>query len=130
MLLVGFGGVLAWAAFSAATGGVVVGGVETAANFAFMGAVLMRVVCGLRISADFSDHVPKLRERGTLQRMTESLSVRSQSLEHAAVTDGLTGMYNRRYFDEALTEYLHGVRADRQADWHGHSRSRSLQEGQ
>lgn len=45
-------------------------------------------------------------EQGNLRRMTETLSVRSQTLEHAAVTDGLTGMHNRRYFDDALREYL------------------------
>jgi two-component system cell cycle response regulator len=97
MLLVGIGGLFSWAAFSAVTGGVVVGGVETAANFAFMGAVLsaLSVVCGSLLV--FPIMTRSLRERGTLQRMTESLSVRSQSLEHAAVTDGLTGMYNRRY---------------------------------
>jgi len=106
MLLIGIGGIFSWAAFSAATGGIVVGGVETAANFAFMGAVLsaLAVVCGSLLV--FPIMTRSLRERGTLQRMTESLSVRSQSLEHAAVTDGLTGMYNRRYFDEALAEYL------------------------
>jgi diguanylate cyclase (GGDEF)-like protein len=38
--------------------------------------------------------------------MTASLSARLQTLEHAAVTDGLTGMHNRRYFDDALREYL------------------------
>lgn len=41
-----------------------------------------------------------------LRTMTENLSARSQSLEHAALTDGLTGMQNRRYFDDALNEYL------------------------
>jgi diguanylate cyclase (GGDEF)-like protein len=38
--------------------------------------------------------------------MTASLSARSETLEHAALTDGLTGMQNRRYFDDALKEYL------------------------
>lgn len=48
----------------------------------------------------------QMREQGKLREMTESLSVKSQSLQHAALTDGLTGMQNRRYFDDALREYL------------------------
>jgi two-component system, cell cycle response regulator len=38
--------------------------------------------------------------------MAASLSARSQTMEKAALTDGLTGMQNRRYFDDALKEYL------------------------
>lgn len=48
----------------------------------------------------------QVREEGKLRAMTESLSARSETLEHAALTDGLTGMHNRRYFDDALQEYL------------------------
>jgi diguanylate cyclase (GGDEF)-like protein len=48
----------------------------------------------------------QVREEYKLRAMTESLSARSETLEHAALTDGLTGMQNRRYFDEALREYL------------------------
>jgi two-component system cell cycle response regulator len=48
----------------------------------------------------------QVREEGKLRQMTASLSARSQTLEQAAVTDGLTGMHNRRYFDDALREYL------------------------
>jgi GGDEF domain-containing protein len=48
----------------------------------------------------------QVREEGKLRQMTASLSARSQTLEHAALTDGLTGMHNRRYFDDALKEYL------------------------
>jgi diguanylate cyclase (GGDEF)-like protein len=51
-----------------------------------------------------------LREQGELLRMTASLSARSQTLEYAAVTDPLTGLYNRRYFDDALNEYLSAFR--------------------
>jgi diguanylate cyclase (GGDEF)-like protein len=50
------------------------------------------------------------KEGGKLREMTESLSVRSQNLEHAALTDSLTGMQNRRYFDDALREYLEEFR--------------------
>ena len=46
------------------------------------------------------------REGYALREMTESLSARSETLEHAALTDSLTGMQNRRYFDDALREYL------------------------
>lgn len=45
-------------------------------------------------------------ERGRLRQMAENLSVRSESLEQAAVTDSITGLHNRRYFDDALREYL------------------------
>jgi diguanylate cyclase (GGDEF)-like protein len=52
----------------------------------------------------------QVREEGKLRAMTVSLSARSQTLEHAALTDGLTGMQNRRYFDDALREYLQEFR--------------------
>lgn len=106
MFLVGVSGVFSLAAFSAATGGFMVGGKETAASFSFMAAVLagLSAVCGCLLVYPIMSR--GLRERGKLQKMTESLSVRSLTLEHAAVTDGLTGMYNRRYFDDALAEYL------------------------
>ncbi|GGA97706.1 GGDEF domain-containing protein [Brucella endophytica] len=45
-------------------------------------------------------------DHGKLRKMTQILSARSESLAQAALTDGLTGMQNRRYFDEALKEYL------------------------
>ncbi|MCR4267134.1 GGDEF domain-containing protein [Nitratireductor sp. ZSWI3] len=49
----------------------------------------------------------QVREEGKLRAMTESLSARSESLQHAALTDSLTGTQNRRFFDDALREYLH-----------------------
>lgn len=52
----------------------------------------------------------QVREEGKLRAMTVSLSARSETLEHAALTDGLTGMQNRRYFDDALREYLEEFR--------------------
>ena len=52
----------------------------------------------------------QVREEGKLRAMTVSLSARSQTLEQAALTDGLTGMQNRRYFDDALREYLQEFR--------------------
>ncbi len=48
----------------------------------------------------------QVKEEGKLRAMTASLSARSETLEHAALTDGLTGMQNRRFFDDALREYL------------------------
>jgi diguanylate cyclase (GGDEF)-like protein len=52
----------------------------------------------------------QVKEQGKLREMTKSLSVRSENLEHAALTDGLTGMQNRRYFDDAIAEYLNEFR--------------------
>lgn len=48
----------------------------------------------------------QVKEKDQLHAMTKSLSARSVTLEQAALTDSLTGMQNRRYFDEALKEYL------------------------
>ncbi len=48
----------------------------------------------------------QVREAGKLRATTALLSDRSRKMEHAALTDGLTGMQNRRYFDDALKEYL------------------------
>jgi two-component system cell cycle response regulator len=47
-----------------------------------------------------------VKEEGKLRAMAKTLSARSQTLEQAALTDPLTGMHNRRYFDDALKEYL------------------------
>lgn len=48
----------------------------------------------------------QVAEEGKLRQMAESLSARSHTLEQAALTDSLTGIQNRRYFDDALKEYL------------------------
>lgn len=45
-------------------------------------------------------------EETKLREMTASLSARSETLEQAALTDSLTGVHNRRYFDDALQQYL------------------------
>jgi two-component system, cell cycle response regulator len=47
-----------------------------------------------------------LKEGEDLRIITHKLSVRSEILELTALTDALTGMQNRRYFDDALKEYL------------------------
>lgn len=107
MLLVGLAGVSSWAAWSLATGGGdLSGGSNAGGKFALFSMVLsgLAFTCGLLLILPTLSR--GLREQGKLQRMTETLSMRSKTLEHAAVTDGMTGMYNRRYFDEALIEYL------------------------
>ena len=50
------------------------------------------------------------REEGELRAMTRSLSERSVTLEQAALTDPMTGLHNRRFFDDALGEYLEAFR--------------------
>jgi two-component system cell cycle response regulator len=46
------------------------------------------------------------REHGKLHTLTAVLRRRSREMEQAALTDVLTGLTNRRYFDEALAQYL------------------------
>ncbi len=46
------------------------------------------------------------QESGKLQTLAGALSERSRDLEKAALTDALTGISNRRYFDNALHQYL------------------------
>jgi len=46
------------------------------------------------------------REHGKLHTLTTVLRRRSKEMEQAALTDVLTGLTNRRYFDEALAQYL------------------------
>lgn len=52
----------------------------------------------------------QVKEEGKLRAMTETLSARSETLEQAALTDALTGMQNRRYFDDAMKEYIEEFR--------------------
>ncbi|HEY9057238.1 MAG TPA: GGDEF domain-containing protein [Aurantimonas sp.] len=46
------------------------------------------------------------REQGKLHSLARLLRKRSQDFERAALTDPLTGMNNRRFFDESLRQYL------------------------
>ncbi|MEH6718375.1 MAG: GGDEF domain-containing protein [Aurantimonas endophytica] len=48
----------------------------------------------------------QFREQDKLQSLTGVLKQRSQDLETAALTDPLTGMNNRRFFDAALGHFL------------------------
>ncbi|WP_102958994.1 GGDEF domain-containing protein [Mangrovicella endophytica] len=58
--------------------------------------------------------IPAIRrqsqEQGQLHALAGELHEQSRHLKHAALTDPLTGMNNRRLFDEALTQYLEEFR--------------------
>lgn len=45
-------------------------------------------------------------EHLSLRQMTESLTMKTQTFQQAALTDPLTGLQNRRYFDDALAQYM------------------------
>lgn len=89
---------------------------ERVANISYMSKLLFTIGVLLATAIFFGLFFiyPLLRtqvkEEDKLRAMTVTLSARSQTLEHAALTDGLTGMQNRRYFDDALKEYLHEFR--------------------
>lgn len=88
--------------------GTLVGGEDSAYLASLLFAIGVLLATAIFFGAFFI--YPLIRqqvlEQGKLRAMTESLSARSVTLEHAALTDGLTGMQNRRFFDEALPEYL------------------------
>jgi diguanylate cyclase (GGDEF)-like protein len=46
------------------------------------------------------------KRSGELQQMARRLTEKSETYQQAALTDSLTGLQNRRYFDDALAEYL------------------------
>ncbi|RYE85150.1 MAG: GGDEF domain-containing protein [Hyphomicrobiales bacterium] len=46
------------------------------------------------------------REHGKLSMLTSVLRRRTKEMEQAALTDGLTGLANRRHFDDALDQQL------------------------
>lgn len=109
IILVGLTGFFSWTAFrmldshlqtgSTTTFGVLYNQLLASAIFAGLA-----IVCGVFLVYPMIWR--GLREQGELRKMTASLSARSKTLEYAAVTDPLTGMYNRRYFDDAVAEYL------------------------
>lgn len=65
-----------------------------------MGAVVLAGLAGI---------YPTIRrnaqEHGRLSEATEKLTKKTETFQHAALTDPLTGLQNRRYFDDALDEY-------------------------
>lgn len=93
-----------------------VGPAERFAEISYLGKLMFGTVVLLAAALFFGMFFiyPLIRthvtEEGKLRAMTASLSARSETLEHAALTDGLTGMQNRRYFDDALREYLEEFR--------------------
>lgn len=46
------------------------------------------------------------REHGRLSQVTMNLTKKTETFQQAALTDPLTGLQNRRYFDDALNQYL------------------------
>lgn len=107
LALIGFAGLSSYFAWQNATGLLLVDkNVLPILQYSYFSMVLtgLGIACGLLLI------YPTIKfaaaERGHLREMTVSLSQRSQTLEHAAVTDSLTGLHNRRYFDDALREYL------------------------
>jgi two-component system cell cycle response regulator len=81
-------------------------GVAYLAKLLFATGVLLATALFFGVFFIFPLIRTQVKEEGKLRAMTVSLSARSETLEHAALTDGLTGMQNRRYFDDALKEYL------------------------
>ncbi|MCK5930781.1 MAG: GGDEF domain-containing protein [Fulvimarina manganoxydans] len=88
--------------------------VARAADFERLTLMSAAVVAGLSTLAALAIAafwiLPAMRrqsqEQGELKSLTGRLERRSQDLEHAAVTDPLTGLHNRRFFDEAVHHYL------------------------
>lgn len=81
-------------------------GIATVARLLFATGVLLATALFFGAFFIYPLIRTQAREEGKLREMTASLSARSETLEHAALTDPLTGMHNRRYFDDALKQYL------------------------
>jgi two-component system cell cycle response regulator len=96
--------------FGGDTPAIPYGEAALAARLLFGSAVLIATAIAFGIFLIYPLIRTQVREQGQLRAMTESLSARSETLEHAALTDSLTGMQNRRYFDDALREYLQEFR--------------------
>jgi two-component system, cell cycle response regulator len=115
MVLLMTGGVL-FAGYSILGGGLGASEMDAAARISrvqqlvFAGGSLIAAALLLGLLFIFPLIRNEVREQGKLREMTQTLSARSDSLEHAALTDALTGMQNRRYFDDALKEYLEEFR--------------------
>jgi len=77
------------------------------------GVVALRVTLALLVVAILTGlfyFLPLIRgqtrEHLNLRQMTESLTMKSATFQQAALTDPLTGLQNRRYFDDALAQYM------------------------
>lgn len=79
---------------------------QTAKRFLFVGTAFLLTATGFAVFFILPLIRITIKEGGKLREMTQALSARSETFEHAALTDALTGMQNRRYFDDALKEYL------------------------
>ena len=106
-------GVVTFHAFSVVNSGLEAGMIDVHTdNFSYLRKLLFAIGVLLFAAMFFGVFFiyPLIRKQaldeGKLRRMTASLSAKSQTLEQAALTDALTGIQNRRYFDDALKEYL------------------------
>lgn len=79
-------------------------------NLLFFTSVLMATALFFGVFFIYPLIRKQVREEKKLRQMTASLSARSETLEIEALTDGLTGVQNRRYFDDALREYIEEFR--------------------
>jgi two-component system, cell cycle response regulator len=75
-------------------------------NVLYISMALTSVSLTLAVFMIFPQIRNQTKEQSRLQDMTERLSARSDNMEQVALTDGLTGLQNRRYFDDALAQYL------------------------
>ncbi|WP_099865032.1 GGDEF domain-containing protein [Pararhizobium haloflavum] len=109
VVFIGLTGFYSWGAFRVIDASMQDGG-RVALDGIYRQTFLSAMFAGLSIVCSVFLVYPMiwrgLREQGELRRMTATLSARSETLEYAAVTDPLTGLFNRRYFDDALAEYL------------------------
>ncbi|MBB5703786.1 diguanylate cyclase (GGDEF)-like protein [Ochrobactrum daejeonense] len=74
-------------------------------NHVTIWAVIATIACAL-LSVYLHIVVATLPGRGRLDFVAQDRTGRPDVFDYAALTDSLTGMQNRRYFDEALKEYL------------------------
>jgi two-component system cell cycle response regulator len=88
-------------------------GMENAGESLDYTIIALRAVLGLMTTgllAGFFYFYPLIRaqarEQGELRQMTASLTEKSATFQQAALTDPMTGLQNRRYFDDALAEYM------------------------
>ncbi|MCI5075702.1 GGDEF domain-containing protein [Oricola sp.] len=77
------------------------------------GIAALQLQLGLLISALMVGIVvfyPMIRrqahEHGQWREKAESMEMKSQTFQRAALTDPMTGLQNRRYFDDALAQYM------------------------